>query len=483
MAAWPLHPFLFAAVFPAYLLSHNLNEQVPVADVLASVAVVTVGSGLTLCALRTLLRSAAWGAVSTTIVVLWLLGFGEFQSLLPDQSAYDAWPLAAWSLGALALVVAATVRRRRLHRTTMPLNALAAALLLVNAVAIIPHGIATALTPDYDQSALESRSPGTGPVGDGRDIYYIVPDRYPSQATLAGPAFNFDNGEFLSALEQRGFYVAEDSYANYISTPMSLASSLNMTYLDLGAMRHAAPAPGDPKAIHDMLAGSLAAPAFLKAHAYTYIQIPSWYSPTAAGAEVDVRLRHRALSEFGQALYEGTAIANIARVLDLTGSPGETAVVNALYQFERLHELEHVAGPKFVYAHILLPHPPYVFDASGPLPPSSRVNGVADQHPEQFPQQLEYTNQRTIELVDHLQSGDSDSHPIIIIQADEGPHLSRPPADWRDASALQYQQKFAILNAYYLPNGADAQLYPSITPGQHFQADLQPLLRHRSPAA
>ena len=36
----------------------------------------------------------------------------------------------------------------------------------------------------------------------------------------------------LDDLRQKGFYVAEDSAANYCQTLLSLAASMNMTYLD-----------------------------------------------------------------------------------------------------------------------------------------------------------------------------------------------------------------------------------------------------------
>ena len=44
--------------------------------------------------------------------------------------------------------------------------------------------------------------------------------------------FGFDNSGFLSHLENRGFYVARQSTANYCQTPLSLSSSLNAVYLD-----------------------------------------------------------------------------------------------------------------------------------------------------------------------------------------------------------------------------------------------------------
>ena len=61
------------------------------------------------------------------------------------------------------------------------------------------------------------------------DIYYIVPDAYSSSRTLR--TLGYDNAGFTDYLIERGFFVAEESYSNYMFTELSLASTLNMKYL------------------------------------------------------------------------------------------------------------------------------------------------------------------------------------------------------------------------------------------------------------
>ena len=63
------------------------------------------------------------------------------------------------------------------------------------------------------------------------DIYYIIPDEYPSNYALK-QFFGFDNIEFLTFLETNDFHVVNNSFSNYPSTIQSLTSSLNMEYLD-----------------------------------------------------------------------------------------------------------------------------------------------------------------------------------------------------------------------------------------------------------
>ena len=84
------------------------------------------------------------------------------------------------------------------------------------------------------------RRPGDGRdagarAGAGRqprrpDIYHIVFDRYGSEETLTR---HFGIAEPIGAfLEANGFYVARDSFSNYLSTGHSVASTLHMDYLD-----------------------------------------------------------------------------------------------------------------------------------------------------------------------------------------------------------------------------------------------------------
>ena len=63
------------------------------------------------------------------------------------------------------------------------------------------------------------------------DIYYIILDGY-ARSDVMSKLFGFDNEPFLKRLEQKGFYVARRSTANYCQTPLSLSSSLNAVYLN-----------------------------------------------------------------------------------------------------------------------------------------------------------------------------------------------------------------------------------------------------------
>ena len=83
------------------------------------------------------------------------------------------------------------------------------------------------LIANASTSHLFSRFPPE--VGGNRpDIYYIILDAYGRHDALG----EFDNTDFLKELESRGFFVATNATSNYKYSIQSLASSLNLAYLD-----------------------------------------------------------------------------------------------------------------------------------------------------------------------------------------------------------------------------------------------------------
>ena len=136
------------------------------------------------------------------------------------------------------------------------------------------------------------------------------------------------------------------------------------------------------------------------------------------------------------------------------------------YALDTLDRLVREPGPKFVLAHILLPHPPYIFDRDGRyIAPDEAATLEPD---DAWRRQLDYTNSRLQAVLAALLALPEDRQPIIILQADEGPWPDRYAADqftfdWRDASAEELEIKFGIMNAWRVPGGTDLSLSRSLT--------------------
>jgi hypothetical protein len=124
-------------------------------------------------------------------------------------------------------------------------------------------------------------------------------------------------------------------------------------------------------------------------------------------------------------------------------------------------------GPKFVFAHILLPHPPYVHEVDGSFRTRAASTGVSRES--LFADQLAYGNSRIREIVDGLLALPEPERPIIILQADEGPEMpqytstSTTTWDWNEATTEELEIKFGIMNAWYVPGDRPVGLYDGQT--------------------
>ena len=143
-------------------------------------------------------------------------------------------------------------------------------------------------------------------------------------------------------------------------------------------------------------------------------------------------------------------------------------------------------GPKFVFAHVLLPHPPYTFASDGRFLTDEEDAALTKRRATH--EQLTYLQARIEALVDRLLALPEAERPIIVLQADEGPYptdyaRNTVGYDWATATTEDLEVKFGIFNAMYLP-GSEAPDVPADPElGEHLPVDLRRLLRRRPAAA
>ncbi len=311
-------------------------------------------------------------------------------------------------------------------------------------------------------------------INASRDLYYIILDRY-ARADVLADVYNFDNSTFIQFLRERGFYIVENSYANYQSTYLSLSSSLNMEYLhDLVGGRGER---NNNLIVLGQLLSNSKLWQILKLKGYKY-----YHLGLGANSNADVNYvidQTQSNSNLMlDVIYQKSLLWAVLSIFDLHRGIHEDLVdgyrlvhrERVLYQLAKLQELPKIGGPTFAFAHFLIPHPPYVFEANGKsvsiFEERSRTEEV------NYLSQLKYTNKVIMELVDTLLNS-SAKKPIIIIQSDEGPY---PPGynhkNILELSSEALRQKFAILNALYLPDMPEAVLYEDMSPVNTFRVVL-----------
>jgi hypothetical protein len=468
-----VHPFLFAAFPVLFLYAQNVRYAVTWRDVLPALVVVLLVTAIVLLVVWVALgRRWAVSALATSILMILLFSYGPVYGAIEGHNvagfriARHSFLLPLWFLLAVAGLIAAARGRRERPALTRGLNLASAALVLIN-LATIGVNEAAARQAAPIQAAAASLHPGAHRP----DIYYIVFEEYAGERSLRDD-FGYDNSPFLAELERRGFFVGHQSFTNYPRTSLSLASSLNMQYLDRVARETGG---AGPERVLVPLIRSPQVVTLLKSVGYRYVNIGSWYTPTATSPEADVEPRYGGLSEFGSALYEMTALWPVGGKLgvfqdDLDFRRREYKRV--LFQFSQLERVSRLAGPKLVFAHIISPHDPYVFDRQGNYVPKEAQRGRRDAR--NYNDQLTYLNTLIMNLVGELLSVPPDRRPVIVLQADEGP-FPGAPTSWVRRPTAVLERKFLIFNSYYLPAGGrpTPAPYPGISPVNTFRLVLE----------
>lgn len=315
---------------------------------------------------------------------------------------------------------------------------------------------------------------------DRPDIYYIILDGYGRQDILEA-LYEFDNSGFLNELSTRGFYVAGEASSNYIQTMLSLSSSLNMDYLqNVEAAGTSLENRGD---LIELVENNRVR-RLLAQKGYRLISFHNEYKAAIPSADIYYADSQDDLLPPLTAFESILIDRSMARVLShvpalnqtLIDMPYETHRQDILFTFRRLQDVPALAGDYFVYAHIIAPHPPFVFDEQGGAMPHDTpftlndANYYLREHSQKsyitgYRRQIQYINTLVLETVDAILQR-SLTPPIIILQGDHGPGAY---LHWGSLENTLPAERFGILNAYYFPDQDYASLYPSISPVNSFR--------------
>jgi hypothetical protein len=323
------------------------------------------------------------------------------------------------------------------------------------------------------------------------DIYLIIVDGY-GRADFLEDVYAYDNSQFMDFLKEEGFYIAEMGTSNYPQTELSISSSLNLNYLD--GFVDGFGNTSDRSPLRELLQHTVVS-RLLEGQGYQFVALPSAsLFAQIRDADVYLGMTQGDINEFEGLLLSSTlaGVAVESFGVDLPVQSYEMHRRYVLYSLDKLADVPELPGPKFVFAHIMSPHPPFIFDRDGnfivPDRPystwdASLFPGTVDEYQKGYIDQMIFLNGKLMDVVTAILDKSSTS-PIIIIQGDHGPGAYYNTLDL-DYTCLS--ERYSILNAYYFPDGDYHSLYPSITPvnsfrvilNQYFSAKLD-LLEDRS---
>jgi len=458
----PWYP-IATSMYPVLaLLTANTGEIQPNAAVRPLLVSVLLG-GFLFLVIWLFVRQAHKAAFLTALWLALFFTFGHVYIYVDKkfpEANYTLWLAIGWIiLFALALFWA-TRPKLTFVSSASTLNTVALALLVMT-VGQISLGAsprsAHALGADNAPVDADLVAPANPP-----DVYYFILDSYGRQDVL-DMAYDYDNTEFLNALKERGFYVGACSQSNYVRTEISLASSLNMMYLqDLD--NEFKPESTARRTLWNSLKHSAVRYNF-ENMGYKTVDFATgfaWNELEDSDVFIAPPPFTSGLSEF-EGLFLRTTLARYAQDF---GCVDPDAVMGQAFRdrfnniFDSMSKIAKMPEPTFAYVHVISPHPPFVFDPEGnPTYPPDFWNEQReypyDMYTKGYTNQLTYLNQKTLDAIDTLLA-ESDTPPIIILQGDHGPWMQ--PKD----------RRMWILNAYYLPEHND-ELYSTITPVNTFR--------------
>lgn len=382
-----------------------------------------------------------------------------------------ALPLWMWVAASLVLVFAADRLARKFAQTTTFLNVATTLLCLLAAgSAVSAHW---SVRSELERSVAHSNASGSAQKRPLPDVYYIVLDGYGRGDTFER-LYGFSDAEFRSWLESKGFIVAEKARSNYVQTELSLAATLNMAPIpELVGLMDAA---FEARLVLDRRIDDSEVARRFKRLGYRYFAITSGF-PALTFDSADVTLRSDAGSSlFLHALLRKTPYRPSVSGLESMYTERRTQLANAYRALERV--AEPAAAPKFVVAHILAPHPPFVFGPNGePRRPKKGPFGYwdgshfrdsvgpAEEYREGYRDQAAYIAKLTKKAVGDILKA-TDEKAVIILQGDHGPKSS---LDQNSLEKTDLREAFSILAAYRFPEGARKSLKQDTTPINTFR--------------
>ena len=472
-----LHPVLLALFPVLFLFSINVNELVPM-DILIPLGGVTLFTILIWFVLGIALKNNKKAGLITSLGLVIFFTYGhiylqvaglEFAGITITNAIVVIPFLILFVIGVIFFLKT----NRLLDNTTKITNGISVTLLIIVMVNISTFYF-SGNNLQQENFSIENLINASN-FDYKPDIYYIIFDGYPRSDQLL-EHFGYDNGEMITFLEDNQFYVAHNSHANYPITPLSITSAMNMHYFDYFKDIMSI----DSQTLHPYkaLLDNNKIMQKLKAKGYRAINFDAYWGFDKFLTVSDNTLcrKNQTISIEFLLMLSNTSMLNPFTAAIFEGGHREKILCI-------LSELPKIPGrfkePVFVYAHIMLPHGPFVFGPNGEkiVPDSMEDVEVSSKTKNDFLNQVKFTDKKIQEIVEKILS-DSKTPPIIIIQSDHGSALN---VNLWNPDERGLHQRLSILNAYHLPYGADSLLYEDITPVNSFRIVLNYYFNETNP--
>lgn len=420
-------------------------------------------------------RNAAKAALALVTLQIVSFFFGPLQDLLVR---YAVWlsrsgvilPLLAILVTAIFIALKKTTRK--LAPLVMFFNVLLLIYLLIDGtkaflITTHPSGERLGVTTPFTEH-VSSCDTCSYP-----DVYLLLMDEYASTASLK-TWYGYDNRGLDSFLREKGFHIQQGSHSNYNYTSFSMASILNMSYLKgLGA--------GNLVTINDyascgnLIRNSSVVRQFT-AHGYGIVNF-SIFDLGEKPSDVNLHLLPvKANLISGQTLWARVRRDIISKIYALPVPMVKQQIYQVRDDNDRFidgvekESKTSSTHPRFIYAHLEMPHSPHFYDRSGRL---KKPEELGDTGVQPYLDYLPYTNGVIKRLVTAIRQNTHDS-AVIILMGDHGARYEAP-------GDTGHIHDFQNLNAIYFPGGNYDLLYDSLSGVNQFRVVFSRIFRQNIP--
>lgn len=468
-----IHPFLLS-IFPIIaLFSSNVRELSFQEMFLPMVLILSFTIGIWIL-LRYILKNGRKSAFITSLLLVLFFSYGYLYNLF-DNVTIDGFDIGRSRYLLVPYLVTLVVgiyyfvrTNRKLNNVTTITNSITISLILIVSINI---GTFYMMNDDnfYDDETIinsfsiisDTESTFTQLVeSDLPDVYYIILDGYAGTNSLKEFS-NFDNQEFITFLNEQGFYVHSQSYSNYPTTPTSMAATLNMQYVN----KLADIVGTDLDNMHPtftVIQENLVMKKF-KSKGYTLVSFNTDLVHLDEPKKFDFyycESKTLLNNKVVNTILHQSIIGYFIEDMEYQENRDEI-----LCMFSELPEIKNIDEPTFVYAHFNMPHTPYIFSANGEqVNPSRESNLGSYANVNDYINYLKFANRETQKLVEKLL--DTNDPPIIIIQSDHGSVFG---VDWENPTNDMLRQRMSNFQAFYLPNGDSGLMSEATTPVNIFR--------------
>jgi Sulfatase len=459
----PYWYLVFFATYPVLaLLASNIRE-VEISVFYRSLLACYLFAALVFGVAWLIMREGTKAALISTLVLFVFFTYGHVYEVIRYYYKYLDYlggPHVALSLLSLVILVVGTRYILRAKDYTYLIQAVTLIGAFLTIYPLVQIGIFYS-QKEPAPAAIKTKAP----IFQGPDIYYIILDGYSREDTLK--ALGWDNSGFIKGMQDTGFYVASCSRSNYRMTLLSLGSSLNLDYI-YNVIPNNGAADTNVEPVYQALQYNKVR-TILKEQGYQIISFKTgyeWDEWRDADKFLHAPLEetpflYPAIQPFEYLFLQTTALRPFMQNGFLAKARYIEHYNRVNYMLDELPKIASQPGPKFVYAHFLVPHAPFIYLPDGSINPDYNYYiteagiGVDEQHiRDGYLNNVQYINSKILPVLKQI-IANSKQPPIIIVQGDHGYVLE--------------ERKYNNLNAYYFPGEAKQSLYPSITPVNTFR--------------